>query len=71
MQNEVLFRVYKEGAARGAWLTVRVCRAEAQASGVDCFTDVPQKKTWKQTLSQSHIKEAGKQYGFFFLSKIS
>jgi len=45
MQNEVLFWVYKEGAAKGAWLTMRVCREEAPVSRVGCFTDAPKKKT--------------------------
>lgn len=61
MQNEVLFWVYKEGTDKGAWLTVRVCRAETQASGADCFTDAPKKEDMKaNTASEPHQQPASR-----------
>lgn len=46
---------FTKSTAKGTWLTVRMCRAEAQPSGVDYFTDAPKKEDKKaNTSSEPH-----------------
>lgn len=55
VNDKYKMRFYKEGTAKGMGLTMRVCRAEAQPSGVDCFTGAPKREDKKaNTSSEPH-----------------
>lgn len=54
MQNEVLFRLYKECTAKGAWLTARVGRAETQASVCLLHKHTKKEDMKANTASETH-----------------